>query len=166
MSLFRMPKVIARRLEKLRRDFLWGEGNLERKAHSVKWEVVCAYKENGRLDIRKLTLLNKALLGKWIWRFVFENENLWKKVISVKYGQKGLGWRTSEANKTFGVEVWKEILKETNWCWENIEFIVGNGTEIRFWTDHWCGLAVLSQSFPQIYALVVHRNATVEKFGI
>ena len=74
------------------------------------------YKEKGRLGIRKLTLLNKALLGKWIWTFVFENENLWKKVISVKYGQKGLGWRTNEANKTFGVEVWKEILKETNWC--------------------------------------------------
>ena len=63
---------------------------------------MCAYKENGRLGIRKLTLLNKALLGRWIWRFVFEKENLWKKVISVKYGQKGLGWKTNEANGTFG----------------------------------------------------------------
>ena len=30
MSLFRMPKSVARRLEKLQRDFLWGGGNLER----------------------------------------------------------------------------------------------------------------------------------------
>ena len=36
MSLFRMPKVVARRLEKLQRDFLWGGGNLERKAHLGK----------------------------------------------------------------------------------------------------------------------------------
>ena len=33
MSLFQMPKVVARRLEKLQRDFLWEGGNLERKAH-------------------------------------------------------------------------------------------------------------------------------------
>ena len=49
---------------------------------------MCAYKENGRLDIRNLTLLNKALLGKWIWRFACEKKNLWKKVISVKHGQE------------------------------------------------------------------------------
>ena len=54
-------------------------------------------------------------------------------------------------------------MKETKWCWENIEFTVGNDTKIRFWTDHWCGLAALSQSFPQLYALAVHRNATVDE---
>ncbi|RVX09618.1 putative ribonuclease H protein [Vitis vinifera] len=125
----------SKKIRKLQRDFLWGGGTLERKAHLVKWEVVCVDKEKGGLGIRKLALLNKALLGRWIWRFAFEKENLWKK----------------------------EILKETNWCWENIEFTVGNGTKIRFWTDHWCGLAALSQSFPQLYALVVHRNATVDE---
>ena len=161
MSLFRMPKVVARRLEKLQRDFLWGGRNLERNTHLVKWEVVCTDKEKGGLGIRKLALLNKALLGRWI--FAFEKENLWKKVISVKYGQEGLGWRTNKANGTFRVGVWKEILKETNWCWENIGFTVGNGTKIRFWTDHWCGLAALSQSFPQLYALAVQRNARVDE---
>ena len=125
---------------------------MERKAYLVKWEVVCADKEKGSLGIRKLALLNKALLGKWIWRFASEKENLWKKVISVKYGQESLGWRTNEANETFGVGVWKEILKETNWCWENIKFKVGNGIKITFWTDHWYGIATLSQSFPQLYA--------------
>ena len=40
MSLFRMPKTVVRRLEKVQRDFLWGGGNVERKAHLVKWEVV------------------------------------------------------------------------------------------------------------------------------
>ena len=44
--------------------------------------------------------------------------------------------------------VWKEILKEANWCWDNIEFKVGKGTKVNFWTDHWCGNAALSQNFP------------------
>ncbi|RVW80898.1 putative ribonuclease H protein [Vitis vinifera] len=89
LSLFRMPKSVARRLEKLQRDFLWGGGSLERKVHLINWEVVCAQKEKGGLGIRKLVLLNKALLGKWIWRFANEKDNLWKKV--VKYGQEGFG---------------------------------------------------------------------------
>ncbi|RVW79961.1 hypothetical protein CK203_047500 [Vitis vinifera] len=86
------------RLEELQRDFLWGGGNLERKAHLVKWEVVCGNKEKGGLGIRKLTLLNKALLGKCIWRFacdkeLFGSKCLWQsmdKRIAVG-GQKGCG---------------------------------------------------------------------------
>ena len=80
-------------------------------------------------------------------------------MIEVKYGQKGFGWRTNEAHGTFGVGVWKEA----NWCWTNIEFKVGNGTRVKFWTDHWCGNAALSQSFPQLFALMVHRDATVNE---
>ncbi|RVX12905.1 putative ribonuclease H protein [Vitis vinifera] len=122
LSLFRMPKLVAKRLEKLQRDFLWEGGSLERKIHLINWEVVCTQKEKGGLDIRKIDLLNKALLGKWIWGFAFEKEILWMKVIGVKYGYEGFGWRTNEARGTFGVGVWKEILKESYWCWDNIEF--------------------------------------------
>ena len=42
-------------------------------------------------------------------------------------------------------------------------FIVGNGNKIRFWTDHWCDRTALSQSFPQLFAMAAHRNATVEE---
>ncbi|RVW19306.1 LINE-1 reverse transcriptase-like [Vitis vinifera] len=163
LSLFRMPKMVARRLEKLQRDFLWGGGSLERKVHLINWEVVCAQKEKGGLGIRRIALLNKVLLGKWLWRFAFEEDKLWKKVIMEKFGQEGLGWRTNEARGTFGVGVWKEILKEADWCWDNIEFKVGKGTKVRFWTDHWCGNAALSQTFPLLFELAAHRNATANE---
>ncbi|RVX11700.1 LINE-1 retrotransposable element ORF2 protein [Vitis vinifera] len=132
LSLFRMPKIVARRLEKLQRDFLWGGGRMERKIHLINWEVVCTQKEKGGLGIRKIDLLNKALMGKWIWRFAFEKDILWKKVIGVKYGQEGFGWWTNEARGAFGVGVWKEILKEANWCWDNMMFKVGKGTKVKF----------------------------------
>ena len=81
----------------------------------------------------------------------------------MKYGQEGCGWRTNEARGTFGVGVWKEILKEASWCWDNIEFKVGRGTKVKFWTDHWCGNTVLSQKFPKLYAMTIFRNATVNE---
>ena len=76
MSLFRMPKSVVNRLEKLQRDFLWGRGSLERKVHLINWEVVCTQREKGGIGIRKIDSLNKALLGKWLWRFAVEKDNL------------------------------------------------------------------------------------------
>ncbi|RVX20331.1 putative ribonuclease H protein [Vitis vinifera] len=93
MSLFRMPKSVARRLDKVQRDFLWGGGSEERKAHLIKWEAICEDKSKGGLGLRKLVFLNKALLGKWIWRFAYDKDDLWKQVITAKYGQEGHGWR-------------------------------------------------------------------------
>ena len=44
LSLFRMPKLVCSRLEKIQIDFLWGGGNLERKPHLVNWKTVCSKK--------------------------------------------------------------------------------------------------------------------------
>ena len=138
-------------------------GNLEGKTHLVKWEVVCTDKNKGGLGLRKLALLNKALLGKWIWRYACNKDNLWKQVITRKYGQEGLGWRSNKANGAVGVGVWKEILKEFVWCWENMVFLVGKGTKIKFWIDIWCTGITLSHCFPHLFVMTVHRNATVEE---
>ena len=59
--------------------------------------MVCTDKVKGGLGIRKITLLNKALLGKWIWRYAGEKNILWRQVIKVKYGQEDFGWRPKKA---------------------------------------------------------------------
>ena len=81
--LFTIPTHVANKIEKLRRDFLWGD----RKIHLVGWDKVCAPIANGGLGIRKLTTFNKALLGKWLWRFGKEEDWLWRRVVASKYGE-------------------------------------------------------------------------------
>ncbi|RVW52500.1 putative serine/threonine protein kinase IREH1 [Vitis vinifera] len=71
--------------------FLVGGRKLGGKVHLINWKVVCNPKEEGGLGIRKIDLLNKALLGKWVWRYAYEKDNLWKTVIGVKYGQEDVG---------------------------------------------------------------------------
>ncbi|RVW95635.1 hypothetical protein CK203_031617 [Vitis vinifera] len=105
----------GKEVRKVAKRFFVGRGNLEKKAHLVNWEVACADKEKGGLGLRKLALFNKALLGKWMWRFACVKEDLWKQVLVVKYGQEDLGWRSKKANGALGVGVWKEILKEFVW---------------------------------------------------
>ena len=74
LSLVRMPISLAKWLEKLQRNFLWGGGALEKKPHLVEWDVIRSNKGQGGLGLRYLTSLNKLLLGKWIWRFISEEE--------------------------------------------------------------------------------------------
>ena len=41
MSLIRLPKGVKKRLERIQRDFLWGD----RKVHLINWKTVCLSKE-------------------------------------------------------------------------------------------------------------------------
>ncbi|RVX05082.1 hypothetical protein CK203_019115 [Vitis vinifera] len=86
-----ISKDSSKEVRKVAKRFFVGGGNMEKKAHLINWEVVCADKEKGRLGLRKLALLNKVLLGKWIWRFACVKEDLWKQVLVAKYGQEDLG---------------------------------------------------------------------------
>ena len=93
---------------------------------------MCTDKKKGGLGIKSLAILNKALLGKWLWRFVNDFKGIWRRLIRTKYGEGSYGWRPREAKGPFGVGLWKEILKEADWISENWKFKVGNGTRIRF----------------------------------
>ncbi len=56
------------------------------KYHLVSWDQVCSPISYGGLGVKNLILFNKALLGKWLWRFGSEESHLWRRVIAAKYG--------------------------------------------------------------------------------
>jgi hypothetical protein len=65
----------------------------EFKFHLVNWPKVCSPIREGGLGIRNLRCFNRALLGKWLWRFASEPEAWWRKVVVAKYGLER-GWRS------------------------------------------------------------------------
>lgn len=66
--------------------------NEEKGNNLVAWEVVTRPKEMGGLGMEGLLLRNKALLGKWCWRFSNERDSLWSRVICSKYELQENGW--------------------------------------------------------------------------
>jgi hypothetical protein len=40
-------------------------------------------------------------------------------------------------------------------------FIVGDGEGTRFWEDTWLGADLLASQYPNLYAIVNHKNVTV-----
>ena len=87
LSLFTIPQVVAARIERIQRNFLWGALEDVFKYPLVAWDKVCLPVESGGLGIRGIGLFKKALLGKWLWRFGKESNKLWRQVIAAKYGE-------------------------------------------------------------------------------
>lgn len=85
-SLFRAPASIIHKLEKKMRDFLWEHNSGSKVSHLVNWDMVNASKERGGLGVLNLKQMNIALLAKWCWRFGFEKNHLWYKIIEEKFG--------------------------------------------------------------------------------
>ena len=79
---------VARRIEKLQRDFLWGGMGDKHKYHLVNWQQICAPLQHGGLGIHNLSIFNKALLGKWLWRYEADHEAFRCRVVDSKYGSQ------------------------------------------------------------------------------
>jgi hypothetical protein len=92
LSLFTIPMSVVCRIEKLQKNFLWGGLGDEFKHYLVGWDKVCTPKEYGGLGVRNLVLTNKALLGKWLWRFGLEESHLWRRVLVAKFGTEVGAW--------------------------------------------------------------------------
>ena len=87
----------------------------------MKWAKVCLDKRIGGLGIRNLTVLNKALLGKWGWRFTVERDSLWRRLIVGKFEEEGGGWTSRVLREGYEVRFWKSIKKN----WEVFQSRVG-----------------------------------------
>nr|GEY49049.1 RNA-directed DNA polymerase, eukaryota [Tanacetum cinerariifolium] len=72
-------------MESLRRNFFNGSQEGEKKIAWVKWSNVLAPKTHGGLGVFSFFALNRALLAKWVWRFLSHDNSLWYRVISDIY---------------------------------------------------------------------------------
>jgi hypothetical protein len=93
---------VAKHIEKLKRNFLWGGLGEEFKFHLVKWKKVCTPIKEGGLGIRNLLVFNRALLGKWLWRYGIERDAWWRVVVDSKYGNFWGGQCSLESEKLLG----------------------------------------------------------------
>lgn len=65
------PKYVTDQIATLIRNFLWqgGKGN-EKKLHLVKWDTVKRPIDEGGLQIRDPSFINKSLGGKLLWKII------------------------------------------------------------------------------------------------
>ena len=101
----------------------------------INWGTICLNKEKGGLGIHNLSNFNKALLGKWNWRFIEEENSVCRVIISLKFGKKDGGWFSNTPRGNYGVGLWKDICKEATQLLQNCSLEVSDGCKVIFWED-------------------------------
>ncbi|WJZ95377.1 hypothetical protein VitviT2T_014152 [Vitis vinifera] len=143
--------------------------DIEKAYDHVDWKFLIAvmakmgFGGKGGLGVKSLGLFNKALLGKWAWRFANEKTALWNQVIRRKYGEEKGGWRSCEIREAYGVGLWKAINKVGQFVTPFFGYEVGDGKNVRFWKDKWCGTSPLSEAFPSLFSIAKSKEAWVNE---
>ena len=157
LSLLPISASVAKRIESIQCSFLWGGIGEEFKFYLVNWSPI----REGGLGIQNLRFFNRALLGKWLWRFVSELCAWWRKVVKAKYGSEKEGWRSRANASSYGIGLWKFISREWHRFSSHIRLIPSNGSRISFWEKVWCGNSSLKEVFPGLYSLASNKEASI-----
>ncbi|XP_038704713.1 uncharacterized protein LOC120000656 [Tripterygium wilfordii] len=175
MSLFKMPVSVARKLESLQRNFLWGDSDVKKKLHRVNWKQVIQPKNAGGLGIGDITLKNKALLFKWAWRFLKNEGAFWRSIISGKYTRRtqsllpSLTIPISPSASYLWHSVQTLVSSQDSFCGrffqEGIGFGIGNGSGIKFWQDRWVANRPLCEIFERLFRISLQKACKIEEMG-
>nr|GEX28844.1 RNA-directed DNA polymerase, eukaryota [Tanacetum cinerariifolium] len=106
--------------------------------------------------------LNSALLFRWVWRFVSQDESLWYRVISSIYGS------CFPQSSPQTSSVWSSIVREIHKLkLQGVDLLsyirvhVGNSLKTKFWKDPWIDDSLLCHRFPRVYTLEANRDVSV-----
>ena len=163
LSLFTISKSVAARLESIQRNFLWGSFEGSFKYPLVAWENVCLPVEMGGLGIRSVVSFNQTLLGKWLWRYGHEDTHLWRRVISIKYGEGQGGWCSKVCRRIHGCGLWRSIEEGWESFSKHLPFVVGEDTRICFWHDRWIGDNTVKDFYPDLYVRSAVKDACISE---
>nr|GEU64638.1 RNA-directed DNA polymerase, eukaryota [Tanacetum cinerariifolium] len=154
MSIYKAPKGVLHEMEMIRNKFFIGADSTVRKINWVAWDKVLASKKHRGLGVSSYYAFNRALLLKWVWRFISQDSSLWSRVINAIYGS------SIEYHAPNFSSCWNSILREVHTlASKGFNFLshckirVGNGINTRFWLDTWISDLPLSIRFPSIFAL-------------
>ncbi|PWA70767.1 RNA-directed DNA polymerase, eukaryota, Reverse transcriptase zinc-binding domain protein [Artemisia annua] len=120
----------------------------------------------GGLGVNSMFALNRALLFKWVWRFLTDPEALWVRVVKAVHGMNG--FNNSSLLVYSHNSIWCNIVKSIeDLKRKGIDLLVfcskrvGNGSNTDFWNDIWFGDVTFRSKFNRIYALEDQKNVSV-----
>ncbi|CAN1256031.1 Putative ribonuclease H protein At1g65750 [Linum perenne] len=160
LSILKAPSSVISKLEAIQNRFLWGGTDEIRKIHLVNWNMVKTPISRGGLGVLDLDLLNKALLGKWSWRFATERNSWWRELMVHKCGSNSTDWRPVWNFIAAGRSMWRWIVHASPLFWD-YGYVDPGGGWVSFWDDCWVRGVRLGSLFPRVAAAAVDRNALV-----
>lgn len=137
MQTMHLPISVCNKLDRINRNFLWGDTANKKKLHLVNWNQICKNQDLGGFGIRKSHCQNLALLTKLCLKMVTNEDTLWTNILKKKYLNNNLlfYWPNTR-NASF---TWKSMIKTLPLLHKSLKWVIGNGKEVDVWKDWWVG---------------------------
>jgi hypothetical protein len=135
MSIFLLLVGLCKELNHMMQEFWWGHMANNSKIHWMSWKMMWYAKSLGGLGFRDLTMFNKALLAKQLWRLHKRPDSLAGRILKAKYFpnssilEASLGTRPSFA--------WRSMHAALDLLKQGLVWRVGDGRSIQIWGDRW-----------------------------
>ena len=62
-------------------------------------------------------------------------------------------------------QFWKDLVRVRPLFLENVKFVVGDGSSVRFWLDWWCGDSTLFVSFPTLFSYCPNPDISIAELS-
>eukprot|EP00253_Pinus_taeda_P013625 PITA_13625 len=140
------PKYVTDQIATLIRNFLWqgGKGN-EKKLHLVKWDTVKRPIDEGGLQIRDPSFINKSLGGKLLWKIISDPSHPINIILRSKYSDKEAIRKMQIQSTTASSQVWRLCCKSSEFFKKHMYRIPGNGKSTQLWKDRIMGKDPLAE---------------------
>ena len=129
-----LPRGVSDLIDKSIRNFLWGDTPTQKHVHLLAWETVTKTKCSGGLGIRDIRNSNDAFLTNQAWRLWKNSNSVWTNFL------KHTHFHNTEfllSKSITDSHSWKALLRGRELLTQGLKWIVGNGQNIKFWTDRW-----------------------------
>jgi hypothetical protein len=142
LAVFKPPKWVIMRIEKIKRSFLWMNPGAESgsKSHPlVSWRTISRPKELGGLGVLDLERFGRAMRLRWPWLAWTDDSRPWIGMVTpCDKGDMDL-FRAST------------------------EISLGDGAKCIFWHDRWLPGGALRFQFPGLFDISTRKNRSVQK---
>lgn len=131
ISIYSWPTTLIKDLEKWMRNFIWSGDVNTRKLVTVAWHKTCYPLKECGLGIRYLSKINEAADLKLCWE-LSHSQLPWAQgfISRVIRGNKVISYHVYSS-------IWSSIKHKYGEILDNCQWKIGNGANIKFWTDPW-----------------------------
>lgn len=133
MAVYRWPRRIISQCETAIKNFLWTGDAEVRKSLVVSFDRICSPYEEGGLGLRRMAVVNRAMLMKLWWNIRHSNKT-WAQFLRAKYLKVN--------GDLIDYKLKSSIFPGIRWVYSEVEkntkCVIGDGRNTSMFFDNWC----------------------------